>query len=187
MTRLQFQKYVEPWFAVLFLIALGVLVSEIECIENTIGGMQLLWFALGVGGLFGLVSAAVFSYHHHELLSGLVGPLQRSVLFSVMMALTLGLMSVAGASYANRAYARGSHELKVTVTEKFRARGQAMRPRLVIQLDSGAEEHVRVDRPFWDRTMPGDEVHLTLCRGALGYDVVKDWSADARRSSSTCG
>lgn len=189
MTKLQFQKYVEPCFIVLALVALGLTVSEADRLENTIGGVQLFWFAFTAGGLPGLAAGVLFCYYRHELLSGMLGPVQRSALLTANAALILGFLSVAGASHVNRTHAREARQSTVTVTDKFQGKGQAMTPRLVIQLDSGVEEHIWVDRSFWDRIVPGDEVHLCLRPGALGYDVVEGWSAGsgAGRSSSICG
>ncbi|KFI05450.1 hypothetical protein [Massilia sp. BSC265] len=184
MTRVHFQKYVEPPFYLLFVLALFWMSSEVDWLENTIGGLQLFLYVFVGGNLLGLVCGALFGYYHRDLLSGMIGPVLRTMIFAGTTAMTVGAMSIAGASYLNRTHVEEARQLTVTITDKFYGRRQAATPRLVARLPSGDEEHIVVDRPFWDRVMRGDEVALQVCRGVLGYDVVTKWSAvagDSRR------
>ena len=176
MKRAQFQKYVEPLFALFFIIAIGAIVHEVEWLENTLGGLRLFWIAFTGGGLLGMACATAFAYRRHALLSGMSGPVLRSLIFIGSMTVAAGLASAAMASLLNRGDVEEAHTVTVTINDKFYGRGQARTPRLEIELDTGVKEYIQVDRPFWDSVAAGDKIELTLCQGRLGYDVLRTWS-----------
>ena len=171
--RVRFQKYVEPLFALFFIMSVGAVVHEVDWLENTLGGLRLFWIAFTAGGLLGMAAATAFAYARHELLSGMSGPVLRSLIFIGGMTVATGLSSAAMASLLNRTYVGEAHTLTVKIKDKFYGRGQAQKPRLVIEIDTGVKEHIHVDRPFWDSVAAGEKVELTLCRGTLGYDVLR--------------
>ncbi|SFC73040.1 hypothetical protein [Massilia yuzhufengensis] len=179
MTRLRFQKFIEPLLILLFLAALGLLINEVDWIENTLGGTRLFFLALTGGGVLGLAAGAFFAFFRHDLLSGLSSPVTRSIAFTGGVALTLGFSFAAGASYFNRIQVQEAREVTFTVADKFYGRGQARTPRLVIQDELGGEENIMVDRPFWNDVAAGDKIVLGVSRGAFGYDVVSLWAGDA--------
>lgn len=173
MKRAGFQKYVEPLIALFFIASIGAMVHEVDWLENTLGGVRLFWIAFTVGGLLGMACAIAFAWARHELLSGMSGPVLRSLVFIGSMTVALGLSSAAVASLLNRAYPGEAHTMTVKVDDKFYGRGQAQTPRLVIELETGVKEQIHVDRPFWDGVTAGEKIELTLHQGALGYDVMR--------------
>lgn len=174
--RVRFQKYVEPLFALFFIMSIGAVVHEANWLENTLGGLRLFWIAFTAGALLGMAAATAFAYARQQLLSGMSGPVLRSLIFIGGMTVATGLASAAMASLLNRTYVGEAHTVDATVNDKFYGRGQAQKPRLVIELDTVVKEHIHVDRPFWNSVAAGEKVELTLCRGTLGYDVLRIWS-----------
>ena len=176
MTRLQFAKYVEPAFAVLFLAALFFLTPEAYWLDNTIYGLRLFWLSFSVGCFTGFLPAAVFAFFHHDLLSGLCGPLARTLKFASFSALCFGLLLPSIASYVNRKFVMGpAHQIEVTVTEKGLGGKSRSTPYIFFSPSPDVTERIEVDMRFYRGISVGEEMSLTLERGYFGYDVVRSW------------
>ena len=176
MTRLQFAKYVEPVFVPLFLVALSFLAFEAYWLDNTIYGLRLFWLSFSVGCLSGFLPAAIFGFFHNDLLSGLSGPLTRTLKFAFFSALCFGLLFPANASFINRKFiVSPAHQIKVIVTGKGLGGKSKTTPYVFFSPSPDVTERIEVDRQFFNGISAGQGMSLTLERGFFGYDVVRFW------------
>jgi len=175
-TRLQFTRYVESAFAALFLAALFFLASEAYWLDNTIYGLRLFWLSCSVGCFAGFLPAAIFGFFHNDLLSGLCGPLPRTLKFASFSALCFSLLLPAIASYVNRKFVvNPAHQIEVTVTEKGLGGKSRSTPYIFFSPSPDVTERIEVDMHFYRGISVGEEMSLTLEKGYFGYDVVRSW------------
>lgn len=119
LNRVKFSRTVDSLAAVVLLVALVSLVFEIDWLDNTIGGLELFWRSLAIGSVAGLMCALPIGYFNNDLLGGLVSPAVRVMRFSLGAALLFRMLSVAGASYANRIFGEeAEYKLAVLLTDK---------------------------------------------------------------------
>ena len=176
MNRLKFSTWASVVSVGLLIFAICFMVDESIWLDNTIGGLQLSLWAIGIGGIAGFVGSLIFGLHWRHLLDGMSGPVVRTLQFSLVNALILALLCLGGASFANRKMLDSDVEReRVTVEKKSRsARGKHY---IFFSQPDDRSERIEVDAGFFSRVQAGSEMVLTKQKGALGFFVISRWEA----------
>ena len=149
------------------------MIPEINRLDNTLGGVELLW----VGALTGVtvVTLGVVPFVLRRRFQG-GWPMGWGFLWVLA---GVAMFSAAMASRANRTFAsERMHERSYRVTEKSETsargrRGRRYNPTPLLFLDvEGASERIAVSKTLWDATAVGDWVRVEEREGFFGYPLV---------------
>lgn len=160
--------------ASLLLLSALFLAGEGVWLDNTIGGLQLSLWALGIGGAAGFIGSLVVGRHLHPLLDGMAGPVARTVQFSFANALTLALVCLACASFSNRTWL-GAETVKERVTVDKKSRSARGKHYVFFSLSNKVSERIEVDAGFFSRVEEGADMVITKQKGGLGFYVIRQW------------
>ena len=145
------------------------LLTEINPLDNTLGGLKLFYTSAAAGGLFGLI-VSVYYYFSHR--SDYDRP--SLLVFSVMLAIIVTLFTVTIASRLNRSFTTSiEHDATFTVLSKGHSAGHKGPPQWYLGLNiSNQTERIQVSEPFWNTISLGEKVKLTLRNGYFGFPII---------------
>ncbi len=164
-------KWIEQVVYVFFLCSLFFEIYEGRAMENTIGELWLFWYAAALG----IVLASIITLSFKKLTPTLYMDNNRRI--GVHFGLFIGyfLFIPALASFINETYCDAAENCEsYNVIGKGTATGKRNVNWLYIDV-KGTEERFEVSNPFYNSAIQGSSVQLCTQKGALGYDVVKEF------------